>query len=115
MSNSLSSPELVSGKKENTNKEDISGELWKLLRVGDMCRASLHGVVITGKVSNIIRLSNGRVLFSMRSADGNHLGSFDHFRVVPADADMVRENMTRLDLLLRRYEPKGMSTATAGW
>lgn len=93
--------------------ELLNNEQWKLLRVNDNCYASSHGVMIKGHITNIIRLSNGKTLFSLSDKSGVGLGLFESGRVFPADEDMARENMTRLDLILRRLEPKGMSTATA--
>jgi hypothetical protein len=108
----VSTPIPEDGKKTNNGADN---DLWKLLRKGDRCCATSHGIRITGYVARIMKLSNGRVLFSVCAPDGTNLGLFDVDRITPADEDMVRENMTRLDLLLRRYEPRGMSTATAVW
>lgn len=86
--------------------------LWKLLRKGDLCLVNNMGVVETGIVQQIIRLSNGRTLFKVVSVTGTDLCLASANEVRPASLEQCRLHLTSYELALRHFEPKGNTTAT---
>lgn len=87
-------------------------EVYTLLRKGDDCLVDDDGVIRKGVVNNIIRLSNGKTLFSVKLIN-NILKEWDLFygeKVWPPDAIQCMLRLTAFEMLLRKYEPKGQST-----
>lgn len=92
--------------------ESKEKELHKLLRVGDQCQVLDKGVTYRGTVKNIIHLSKGKTLYSV-SLDNNPMLDtefYEGYKVAPLDAMQRILKLTAVDMLLRKYEPKGMST-----
>lgn len=87
--------------------------LWSLLKEGDWCIIYSSGIRQEGVVKSIIRLSCGKVLMAVSDALGNSLGLFNAWEVQPADETMANDRITSYEVLLRRYEPRGMSTSTS--
>ena len=98
-------------------EEEKEIPLYKLLRVGDDCEVYDRGVTYNGVVRNIIRLSNGKTLFSVDLCN-NPVKSWDlyiHDKVAPRDAVQRMLRMTTIDMLLKKYEPTGQSTNVSLW
>lgn len=87
------------------------GESWRLLRYGDRCVVNYMGVEYVVSVHSIIRLSNGRVLIRVMNEVGAVVGLFYASQVKPYNKDMLNNGLTSFELLLKKFEPKGMSTA----
>lgn len=85
--------------------------LYTLLKAGDYCLVTDNGIVRKGKVKSVIRLSKGKMLFSVDLL--NHpLKDWDMYEgpmVEPEDPMQCLLRITAYEMLLRRYEPKGMS------
>lgn len=92
-------------------------DLYKLLRVGDLCEVNDGGVMYKGVVTNIIRLSVGKTLFSVKLDFNPAMDAclFNSCQVRPADPVQCALRLTAMDMLLRRYEPKGKSTNVSIW
>ena len=91
--------------------------LHTLLRKGDACEVNDGGVFFRGKVMNIIRLSIGKSLYSVE-LDNNPIREtvlFEDYQVAPLDPVQCALRLTALDVLLKKYEPKGMSTNVSIW
>lgn len=91
--------------------------LCTLLRKGDACEVDDGGIIRKGKVQNIISLSKGKKLFSVR-LDNNPLKDWDLVegeKVAPVDALQCRLRLTAFEMLLRKYEPTGQSTNVSLW
>lgn len=91
--------------------------LYQLLRVGDFCEVDDMGVMLKGIVRGIVRLSKGKILFSVSILNNpmKDWGMFEGNQVIPANAEQRLLRMTSMDILLRKYEPKGMSTNVSIW
>ena len=103
--------------KENNEPEEKEIPLYKLLRIGDDCEVNDKGVIYNGVVRNIIHLSNGKTLFSVDLCN-NPVKDGDLYyeeKIVPRDVEQKTLRMTALDILLRKYEPKGQSTNVSLW
>lgn len=89
-------------------------DLHTLLRKGDECEVLDGGVRFKGRVENIIRLSKGKTLYSVRMLNNVVTDSalYEDWQVAPVDATQCALRLTALELLLKKYEPKGMSTNT---
>lgn len=101
----------------NADKElDLKdSELYKLLRKGDECIVNDGGVKFKGKIENIIHLfSKGKTLFSVRLLNNavTDTALYEDSQVTPVDPVQCALRLTALDLILRKYEPKGLSTNT---
>lgn len=91
--------------------------LHTLLRKGDACSVNDGGVFFRGKVENIIRLSNGKSIYSV-ILDNNPIREtvlFEDYQVSPLDPVQCALRLTAIDVLLKKYEPKGMSTNVSIW
>ena len=91
--------------------------LHTLLRRGDECEVNDGGVRFKGRVENIIRLSKGKWLFSV-SLYNNMMKEaelYEDYQVTPVDPEQCALRITAMDMLLRKYEPKGMSTNVGIW
>lgn len=86
--------------------------LWSLLRCGDRCLAQSGGVEVRGLIGRVFHLSGGRTMFRVVDELGNAMGIYDATEVFPLNSMMVSRKLTSYELLLLRFEPKGMSTAT---
>lgn len=86
--------------------------LHTLLRKDDVCEVNDRGVIFKGIVRNIIKLSNGKMLFSveLKNSPSKEWELFEDYQVTPVDALQCALRLTAVDMLLRKYEPKGMST-----
>ena len=86
--------------------------LHSLLRKGDNCEVNDNGTIYKGVVTNIVKLSKGRTLFFVRFLNRvmDEYGVFEGSQVMPRDAQQRMLRLTAVDMLLKRYEPKGMST-----
>ena len=95
----------------SADMEEQQKPLYSLLRKGDYCLVTDNGIVRKGRIQNIIRLSNGKMLFSVDLL--NHpLKDWDMYEgpmVAPEDPMQCMLRITAYEMLLRRYEPKGMS------
>ena len=91
--------------------------LHTLLRKGDDCEVNDDGVIYKGVVRNIIRLSKGKTLFSVELLNNptNGWELFEDWQVTPVDPEQCALRLTAIDMLLRRYEPKGQSTNVSLW
>lgn len=89
-------------------------ELYTLLRKGDECEVDDGGVKYKGIVENIIRLSKGKTLFSIRMLNNafNDTAFYEGCQVTPANPIQCALRVNALDFALRKYEPKGKSTNT---
>lgn len=85
--------------------------IWRILRTGDKCIVNRMGVEIRGIVDRIIRLSNGKVFIRVVDYSNESVGLFDASTVIPSDKKMVLSGKTSYELLLLKYEPKGMGVS----
>lgn len=94
--------------------ETMDTELYKLLRKGDVCEVNDGGVKFKGEVQNIIRLSKGRTLFSVRMLNNaiTDTAIYEEYQVTPVDPVQCALRLTAMDMVLRKYEPTGLSTNT---
>lgn len=91
--------------------------LYSLLRAGDNCLVDDGGITRKGVVQNIIRLSKGKTLFSVKLIN-NILKEWDLFegeKVTPVDPVQCMLRLTAYEMILRKYEPKGQSTNVSLW
>lgn len=91
--------------------------LYSLLRAGDDCLVDDDGITRKGVVLNIIRLSKGKTLFSVKLIN-NILKEWDLFegeKVTPVDPVQCMLRLTAYEMILRKYEPKGQSINVSLW
>lgn len=91
--------------------------VYTLLRAGDDCLVEDGGIIRKGVVQNIIRLSSGKTLFSVKLIN-NILKEWDLFegeKVSPPNPLQCMLRLTAFEMLLRQYEPKGQSTNVSLW
>lgn len=86
---------------------------WRLLRRGDDCIVKSSGMQRFGRVTNIIRLSCGKTLVCVNAPDEIPMGIYTIDEVELKDPVARKLNITTYEAMLREYEPKGMSTASA--
>ena len=88
-----------------------------LLREGDECEVDDDGIIRKGVVKNIVRLSNGKMLFSVDLLNSpiKDWGMFEGERVAPSDPVQCQLRLTAVDMIIRKYEPKGQSTNVSLW
>lgn len=87
-------------------------DLWKLLKKGDACVVNNGGVIETGVIAYIARMTSGRVYIKVVDKKGEDLCLTDAENVIPANSEQIKKHLTSFELLLKKVEPTGMTTAS---
>lgn len=87
-------------------------DLWKLLKKGDDCIVNNGGVIETGVISYIARMNSGRVYIKVVDKKGCDLCLTEAENVKPANGEQIIRHLTSFELMLKKMEPTGMTTAS---